>query len=255
MAYYFVITSLPPLILGTAAEISFEEFQRLVRLNIYKKNSPCLQLFYTYINIRNMRAFWLEEPFDPRGTLSEKEMEESLLVRTLMPPFVFDFLDRYESTQDRLRYFADLYANFFRYAIGKGDGFIHKYFSLEREVRLIVTALRANLFKKDIVKEMQFEDPKDPFIAHILAQKDMQTYDPPKEYERLKGIFEEFQEQPSKLALAFLEFTFEKIAELEENYPPFSIDAVLGYMVRLYIWENWHKLDETQGKTIVDLIA
>lgn len=253
--YYFLLSSVPTLTLGVPAEITFEQFKTALQLNLTPSDYEKVAFFLTYIDLRNIRAFWLKEPLDPRGNLSEKELEEALLVRDILPPFVFDFLDQHESLKDRLHFFSFLYVHFFTYAAEEYTGFLKDYFEQEREIRLVLSALRAKKAKRDIMMELQFEDPKDPLVAHIFAQKDMDDYEPPREYEALKTIFKEHYLEPKKMALAFLEYRFATILELEEHYLLYSIDHVLCYLARLYLWENWQMLDAAHGKALVDLIA
>ncbi len=252
--YYFLLSSLPTLSLGTPPEISFEEFKAMLPLNLEKEDLDLVKGFLTYIDLKNLRAFLLKEPLDPRGTCGEKELEEALLVKDFLPPYVFDFWERYESVRDRLHFFSYLYVHFFKEQEGKG-GFLEAFFQEERNLRLILTALRAKLTKRDVAVELQFEDLKDPLIAQILSQKDMEDYEPPREFERVKALFKEYSGNPRKLALAFLEYQLERVEELESEFPPFSIDRVLGYMVRLFLVENWNALDEERGRALIDSIA
>jgi len=253
--YYFLLSSLPELSLGGQADITFEQFKTMLELNLTPQDLSQARLFLSLIDLRNIRALWLKEPLDPRGSLNEKELDEALLVQDFLPPFVFDFLDRYESVKDRLHYSSFLFFHFFTYVSEEHSGFLQAYFQQEREIRLVLAALRAKKTHRDIAYELQFEDPTDPLVAHILAQKDMEEYEPPREFEKLKLIFKENYLAPRKLALAFLEWRFAMIVELEERFPFFSIDRVLGYMARLYAYENWNSLDEAQGRAFVDLIA
>jgi hypothetical protein len=252
--YYFLLNSLPTLALRSGAEITFEDLKELLEMNLTKDDLSLAKDFMSYIDLRNIRAFWLKEPLDPRGNLGEKELEEALLVSDFLPSYVFDFLSRYESLKDRLHYFSYLYFQFFAEGM-KEKGFLGEYFREEREIRLVMSALRAKLTKRNILPELQFEDPTDPIVMHILAQKDMDEYDPPREYEGLKNLFKEYFQEPKKLALAFLEYRFESIMEKEMGYPPFSIDRILGYMVRLLLVEHWNSLDEEKGSMLLDSIA
>ena len=47
---------------------------------------------------------------------------------------------------------------------------------MEREIRLILVALRAKKFGRDLLLELQYEDSDTDFIAQMLAQKDAAQY-------------------------------------------------------------------------------
>lgn len=252
--YYFLINSLPALKLGGRQDITFSELLELFQLNLTVRDLKLVQTFLTYIDLRNIRAFWMKEPLDPRGSLGEKEIEEALLISDFLPPYVFDFLERYESLKDRLHFFSYLYFHFFQEGV-QNKGFLGAFFQEERVIRLIMAALRAKATKRNILTELQFEDPKDPLVMQILSQKDIEDYEPPSDYEWLKLIFKENYNHPKNLAKAYLEKRLEMIQELEDRFPKFSIDQLLGYMVRLLIVENWNALDVAKAKMNVDSIA
>lgn len=252
--YYFLITALPTLSIGKKPEISFKELMDLLALNLTHRDARLVELLLRPIDLYNIRAIWLGFPLDDRGNFKAKDLEEALLVRDMLPPYVIDYLERYESTSDRLRYFSSLYASLFRDEQPLLKGFLLKYYQFERELRLVLTALRAKKTGRDIVRELQFEDPYDPFVSDILAQKDAGDYSPPKEYEDLKTLFVENSSDPQKLNRAVLQYRFEKIEEMEENQD-FTIDRVLSYIARLLIVESLELFDQDQGNVAVEKLS
>jgi hypothetical protein len=251
-SYYFLITALPPLALGKKPEISFQELMEMLELNLTGADRKKVRTLLRPIDLYNIRALWLGFPLDERGNYTEKEVEEALLVKDPIPSYLVEYLDRYESTVDRLRYFSSLYASLFREE--DLNGFLLKYYRLEREIRLVFTALRSKKMGRDLIRELQFEDPYDPFIADLLAQKDAADYTPPKEYEDLKTLFMENGKDPQKLNQAILKYRFEKIEEMEENQD-FTIDRVLNYMARLLIVESLEALDPEKGMNAVEQLS
>ena len=233
--YYFLISAFPPLTLGVAPPISFREAKDLLLLNLTPEDMEQVALLLRSIDLYNIRALWLGEPLDDRGNLNGKELEEALLIRDMLPSYFNDFLDRYESTQDRLRYFSSLFASLYRDE--KLKGFLLEYYRFERELRLCLTALRAKRAGRDLLYELQFEDPTDPLIADILAQKDSAEYTPPGEFEEVKTLFLENRSDPRKLDRAISEYRFKKIEEMEQNQD-FSINRVLAYIARLMVDES-----------------
>lgn len=250
MQYYFVASALPPLSIGAKPELSFQELRELLNLNLTESDLKQVTDLLRLIDLSNIRSFWLGQPLDDRGNVSPKRLEEVILIREL-PSYILDFLDRYETTEERLRYFSSLYASLFQEMQAKTTGFLQKYYTFEREVRLILTALRAKKTRRDIVRELQFEDPTDPLVMDILSQKDAPDYTPPQEYEALKTLFLKSLSDPKALFRALLEYRFAKIEEMEEN-EPFSINHLLGYIARLLIVESWAGLNQEQGVAIIE---
>jgi hypothetical protein len=251
-AYYFIGTALPPLAIGVKPEISFQEFYDLLISNLTAEDLEKVDDLLWLIDLANIRSFWMAMPLDSRGKFGSKELEEALLVREGLPDYLVDFLDRYESTADRLRYFTSLYTSFYQDLFARlKNGFLKTYLMLDREIRLVLTALRAKSADRDVIRELQFEDPTDPLIMEILAQKDSADYIPPSEYEGLKALYLNTKADPKELYRALLEYRFKKVEEMEEN-EHFSIDRILGYLVRLMIVESWEALNEKQGLAITE---
>lgn len=239
MRYYFVLASLPPLTFGAVPDMSFKELRSLASENFSHSDFRAFEQLLGAIDLYNVKALWLGAPLDDRGTLSPKELEEALLIREGIPAFLIDFIERYESKEERLRNFSSLYASLYNQIF---SGFLGFYYTLEREARLVLTALRAKKSGHDIVKELRFEDPLDPFVAAILAQKDVSDYTPPPEYDDLKLLFVENGSDPSELMRAFTKYRFKKFEEYGET-EMFSLDQILAYAARLLMIENWNAPD------------
>jgi hypothetical protein len=249
--YYFIVPSLPSLALHERPEMTFEELMARLEINLSKQDLEKTVTLRRFVDIYNIRALLLEESVDPKGNLNEKELDEALLVRTILPDYVFDFLDQFEKVPDKIRNFPGLLARFFNEEIPKQKGFLRHYFILEREWRLVLLALRAKQLNRDVARELQFEDSTDPIVAHILAQKDSEIYEPPLEYAELKELIASCYADPWAEHRAFAEYRFRKIAELAENRL-FTIDQILCYMAQLMIIESINELDVERGNMILE---
>lgn len=244
--YYFLISALPQLDVGQKPEVSFAEFKDMLKLNLSKNDMQQVKSFLFPMDLYNIRALWLGAELSYKGNFSAKELEDQMLVKDKLPGYLIEFLEKYESKQDRLRYFASLFACFFR-DLPKKEGFLLKYLTFERKLRLVLLALRAKQIGKDLIFELQFEDPTDPFVAEIIMQKDSVEYFPPEEFAEIKNLFLENADDPQKLNLAILGYRFHKIEEMEENQDC-SIDRVLAYLARLMLAESIAEQDVEKGK-------
>ncbi len=245
--YYFFYSSLPPISLDQDLPISTEEFRWMLELNLTNTDLSKLKLLREWIDLENFRSLWLNQFIDPNGNLDEKELEEAFLSLDL-PDYVVDFLSQYESTEDRLRNFSFLWIKFFEKADAFFQGFLKKYFQFERELRLVLTALRCKYAHRDLIKEIQFEDPQDPFFAHLLTQKDMEDIQPELDYLPVKEIFISNISDPAALHVKLLQFKFMKIEKMVDD-DPFAIDQILGYYIRLILLERFHQLKKQDGKS------
>lgn len=250
-SHYFLGALLPELVIGEVPKIGFEELDQLLRDNLsageYSKTKAIRSLF----DIFNLRSYWKGEPLDRYGNLSYGDLEEALATRSMLPGYIFDFIDKYSSNEERLEHYPELLVAFCRHASAQASGLFDYYLALERELRLVLAAFRAKTLGRDIYKELQYEDPEEELIAQILAQKDAVAYQPPEKYEEISHLFKRLSDKPLELQKALLEYRFNKIEE-KVGLDLFSIDRILAYMIKLIIVERWQRMDKEKGLKIVE---
>lgn len=252
--YYFIGTSLPPLHIGEQPEISWEGLQRLLKDNLTTGDYAQTKVLRRYFDILNMRAFLRKEPLDIFGNLDRNDLEEALLGEPdLFPPYVMKYLNQYESKEDRLYHFPELIAAFFREEVEENQGFLKHYLEFERNLRIVLTAYRAKQLGRDIVKELQFEDPDEDLIVQLVSQKDSKTFEPPEGFEDLKAILDENYASPLALHKALNEYRFKKLDAMTVM-DVFSFERILSYLARFFLVEKWMALDKEQGLQIVNNI-
>ena len=252
--YYFSSSAIPTLKVGEKPTITFLEFKGLLKLNISARDYAKTVVVRRLIDIENLRALWKGETFDSRGNYTAKQLEEVLITQQGLSGYIFDFIEEYPNTDERLKNFAALIASFFAEEIALSDGFLKRYLLLERAWRLVLVGFRAKALGRDIVKELQHEDPDDDIVAQIIAQKDAKSYEPPDGYEDLKGIFYDKSDDPLCFHKALCEYRFERIDEMLFG-DAFSIDRIIGHMVQLIIVERWQELNKEKGNEVVNTIV
>ncbi len=244
--YYFLAASLPPLSLGEKPDLSFDELKARLAINLTKTDAKKAVVFQRFFDLSNIRALYSEDAIDTRGNLSEKELDEALLVQDGLPLYAFDFLERFETAAEKLRFFPGLLAAYFNEEVVEQKGFLKAYLGFERAWRLVILQVRAKQLGRDIADELQFEDPKDPLVTEILAQKE-----PPVEYADLKQKYLSCGPDPWQQYKVVAKWRMNHIEEIVEQ-PLFSIDWILSYMARLLIVEQWNELDSGRGKMILE---
>lgn len=252
--YYFLGVLAPPLSLESEPEIPFTQMMGYLRMNLSGKDLKKAYVIQEYIDLYNLRSFWLKKPLDPRGSMDENEIQEAIATKTGLGDYILDFLQEYDSPSEYVKAFPSLLSTFFKEKALVESSFLSAYFTFERELRLILAGFRAKMLKADLLKELEFEDPKDPIVSMMLVQKDAATFEPPADYESLKIIFEKYKENPLNLLKAITEYRFEKIEEMKGS-APFTVDALLAYLIQLYFVEKWHEAKNEQGFEIIESIV
>lgn len=247
--HYFVAAALPAVILGRPPEISFSDFMTLLRENFSSEEMRCVEAIRSLIDIYNIAAFLKGQSLDPRGSVTQLDIEEALSTQAGLSDYILEFFQSHGELEEQLRAHGELVVRYFQVEIPKARGFLREYLKFEREWRLVMIGFRAAKLGREIARELQWEDPADPLVAHLLAQQHAKSFEPPEEYERLKRIFESHQDDPWDLQMALERYRFERVSEMIE-LETFSLDYVLGYMVQLMIAEKWQELHDKQSVAI-----
>lgn len=252
--YYYLGTAIPELEIGKKPEISMASFSELLKDLLKKEDMEVIRHIRTYFDIENIRAFWLGHKIDGSGNFDEVELEDSLLTKTGLPSFVFDYLEKYQTKEARIKHFSKLVVDYFKDETGVKDGFLRYWLDFERKVRLVLVALRAKKWGINLLNELQFENPDDPFVSELIAQKDVPTILPPEGFDELKSIYDTYQDKPLELHKAILEFRFKKIGAYSE-FNVFSSDRIFAYLIQLRLVERWLELNEEEGKMMINNIV
>lgn len=248
MNYYFLTCTFPRLEVGLPPEMTFTEYNHLLQDNLLPQDLAKVTVIRRYYDIENLKALWKGEPLDPWGNLDKAELDEALVTQMGFngAGYLFDYLDRYHSKEERLKHFSSLIASYFNEEIAQSSGFLKKYLEFERGLRLVLTGFRAKSLKRNLIHELQYEDPTDEMVAQMLAQKDAPQFEPVDEFYQLKPLFEEYENNPLGLYQALCHYRFNKIEDLL-GIDLFSINTVLAFTAQFIIVEKWQQLDLEKG--------
>lgn len=252
--YYFLASLLPQLTIGEPSELTFLDLEHLLKDILSKKDYHQIERLRRFFDIHNIRAFWKGQELDPRGNYAEAALEEALLTREGLPEYVYAFIEKYTSKEDQLNHYPFLVSAYFSEEVKNAKGFLREYLILEREIRLVFLGFRAKLLRRDLLKELQYEDSHDELVLQILAQKDAAHYEPPQRYSDLKGLFELHKDDPVRLHQALLQYRFDKVDELIGT-DTFSVERIQAYLVQQIMVDTWMELDQDKGKEIVDALV
>jgi len=252
--YYYAGTVIPGYSLEFPPEIDFDNVRTWLSTNLSKKDYEKAVVIRRFFDIENIRNLWTKEEFYPYGNLDHNQLEEALLAYTGLPGYVYDFIDKYDTAEERLKYFSELVAAYFLEESAMAEGFLKEYLEFERAFRLVMVGLRAKELGRDVAVELQFEDPNDDIVAQILAQKDSPTYEPPAQFEALKPMLQELNETPLLFHKALLEFKFRSYEEMV-GLSVFSIDRILAYLVEHILVTRWFSLNKKKGHELVETIV
>lgn len=251
--YFFLVPSLPELRIGNPPEISWDELSFLLHSNLSKNDYEKVRMLRLYFDLENIRSLWSSFPLNRFGNFDEVALEQALVTRSGLPSYVYDYIDRFDSKEERLKNFSSLFVYYYKEAVNENSGFIKEIFSTDRSIRLILTALRAKTLGRDVIAELQFEDPQDSLVADIIAQKDSKSYEPPENYQDLKVLYDSYSDAPLQLQKALLQYRLNKVFALTGLHI-FNLDWILSYIFQWVLATRWISLDQEKGKETINSI-
>lgn len=213
MNYYFLGSILPPLSFEQVPELSFSEYDALLKLNLSKEDYQQALTLRRFYDLMNLRAYLRKEPLDPYGTMNEHEIEEAIVSGNGFPPYFYSFLEKSD--------FSELVSHYFKEEIKKNSGFVKDYLILERNLRTAFTAHRARKLGKDLSLEL-------PGVEELPEE----------------SVEEIYKLDPLELQRSLYEKRFQAIEELcgLESY---SLRRVLGTMMQIIIIEKWNHIGKS----------
>ena len=248
---FFLVPSLPPLTQGEVPKLRFNDFLILCRANLGRKEYEQLSKILLLADIENLRSLHLKNPWDPTGSLDKVELEGVMQEKSGIPKYFIDFLDEYDTKGAQIKHFPRLVSEYFKCEEKGTDGFLKTYLDFARKFRLILAAIRCKKLGRPVEEELRYESTSSPLVAHILAQKDADNYEPPEEFEELKRIFSEHFQDPTALSFELIRYQWEFVVENTIN-EPFTLDYVLGYCVLLGLHEKAFSLDQNLSQEILE---
>ena len=118
----------------------------------------------------------------------------------------------------------------------------------------MLLGFRAKKLGRNLASELQYEDPEDPIVAQLMAQRDAKQYEPPEGFEDLKTVFKTYENDPLGLYKALATYRFNHIEDML-GVEIFSTDRLLGYAIQLILVQKWLELDQDKGTQIIDKLV
>ncbi len=252
-SYFYVITALPALDVGLKPEITFRALLEMFQENLTPSDLKKTYAVRQYIDFCNIERILKSEPLDRKGNLNQNQLDEALLNEEILPSYLFEFLDEFDTKEKQLKNFPRVFVLYFKESTKKYRGFLRKYLDFERKLRLVLTGYRCKKLGLDLLEQLQYEDFHDEFVMQIIAQKDHPQFEFPFEFLDLQEQLGSVGDGPFDQFQMILRYRFEKIRELTID-DHFSIDLLLSYMVQLMLLEEYYDLDERKGEALLNQI-
>jgi hypothetical protein len=266
MQYYALISGLP--------DISLDDTKSLYTVKLFKEELDGIlsnsdkklinSLFLKYDN-DNLLTYLKDKDaiFNPNGNISHEEMADIVLeIREVekpsnkkTPSYFIEFVVDYYSGTDALNklFWEDqLSSLYYDYLFNSTNIFIKKWSELNLNINniLIALACRKNgiahapyiIGNNEVANTIRTSNARDFGISEIFEQ-----------YDEVKRIDEETNILEKERRIDQLKWNW---IDEENFFKYFSVEKVIGFLLKLQMLERWISLDELSGKQIfVNLVG
>jgi len=259
--YFYLVAGLADLIFDGKTGLSIGEFREELKVNLHPSDFSLVSLLFLPHDNNNLLTFLTgsEEKWDENGTYTLADFEEQKRVlgsilkeKDVLPAYMVDIMAGYYGSEEAIeegslrKRLAEGYINM---VLGSGNGFLKQWIRFDTDINNIYTFLNAKKLGVDAEKHLIGDDH---FVTELRElYRSGKDFVIPAEPEYAPSIFRIATESE------FLEA--ERKTDLERwNYLDsltffeyFTIDQVLGYIIKFLIVKRWERLDPETGKEML----
>lgn len=241
------------------------QFREELKSILHPSDYMVLSILFIPHDNKNLMAFLRNETdkWDPLGNYSLQDMEEQKRINEsilkeddILPSHMVESMTIWfdpVKEKDVSETERKLSEGYIAMALGSGNRFLKKYTCFDRDMRNISALINSKALGLDAVKYIAGNDPLAVLLRELFTSgKDFRV---PAEPEYVPMMFKimmenEFLEREMKNDLARWNFVNE-----ETFFEYFTIDWLLGYLIKLSIVIRWKELDPETGRTMLERLV
>lgn len=263
--YYYLVAGLSDLIFDSKAGLTIGEFREELRVNLHPDDFSLVSLLFLPHDNKNLFSFLTgkEGEWDEGGTYTFADFEEQKRViesilkeKDVLPEYMVDIMTGFYGSEegvDEAQLRKKLSEGYIDMVLGSGNRFLEQWIRYDTDINNIYTFLNAKKLGLDVEKHLIGGDSLADELRELYRSgKDFVI---PIEPDYAQAIFRiatenEFHEAEKKTDL-------ERWSYLDSLtfFEYFTIDQVLGYLVRFLIVKRWERLDPETGKKMLKMLV
>ncbi len=264
--YQCLVAGLPDLVFDQGKlTLSWEGFREELENNLTPVDFRLAQLFFLPYDISNLlnilnKSEEEDEGFVNRGNFSKEQLEEFADTKEIETPIdIASNLNEFiEKLVIHFKNDIPLYNNmdwnnqftnyYYAFCLAQKNNFVRKWFEFEMNIKNIQVAINASNHEKEVEKELVGDNEVVDAILNERS-KDFGLGNDYSYVEKILNLYENKDLLTREKEVDLIKWN--KVDELNTfNY--FSIEVLLGYLIKLNIVERWIKLDKETGKEMFE---
>jgi len=255
--YYYLLSAVPKLALDeeTYQRIDFDAVFDLIKDNISSTDAEKVQILmyqndnYNLISAiaRHYRKPVPHHMFHFPAFFAQEVMKNYDKNYTLFPDYMYDFVERYQEEFSALsvaRLEQLLLDSFYQEVTQHQDAFIRDYFSFEKDLRNIITAINSRKYNVEVDEQLIGE----AYVNQQLRRSSASDFGLSQAYPFIEQLHEHIQEQQvPELEHLMDSLLWEHLDNLT-RFSYFGSHRLLAYTLQLFMVKKWSWLKPDKGK-------
>lgn len=251
--YYYLVSGLPDMAPEQSKlPLSLPELMEELSISLHPDDLRLAQLLFLPIDNRNLLRLLQKEEFswEPFGRFSRDAMEEGLKEPGLLPAYMLRFQQAFKNEAPLwpgMSWENQLARLLYEYLMEHTKGFLHQWFSFENSLKNILAAWNIREFK--LAAEGQFIGENS--VAEALRKTHARDFGLAAELPFLDKLLHALeQDKLLEREKAIARIKWQYIDELN-TFQYFSLEAVLGYLLKWIMLHRWTQLDQERGRQVI----
>ncbi len=251
--YHYLVASLPDIVIDQGkVNLKVAYFKEELREHLHPDDFKLVEiLFLRFDNLNLLNLLQKKnEPWDIMGNYSEEQMMQGLDDLSVgLPSYLPVFANAYRegspivSSMSWENQLAKLY---YEYVQARTQGFLNEWFTFDQDVKNLLTAISARRHGLSLSGQLVGRND----VTDAINKRHALDFGLANEYPYIERLLK-IEEQPDIVEqerdIAHLKWDY--LEDLNTfNY--FTIDKILGFLLKLISYERWAMLDPAQGRGI-----
>jgi hypothetical protein len=239
---------------------TLEQFKSELDHELTREDYNLIRLLFLPYDHENLIEYLLkkDDKPNPRGNFTNEDFEEQvsrlhaiLEQEPLLPLYMIDFIRDFEDEEKEIpeeNFEMILAEGYYSYVSQVDNDFLRKWFEFEQDANNILTAVISRKYNRDLSKEIVGETPVTQEL--IATRKKSQEIMTDNDYlDSLLQIAEEEDFYLRERKVDLLKWDY-----LDEHtfFHYFTIEKVIGYLIKLFIVFRWKVLDKDTGREMFE---
>ncbi|KAF0236431.1 MAG: hypothetical protein FD181_2740 [Prolixibacteraceae bacterium] len=250
--YYCLVAGFPDIVLDQKKiPFSLAELKQELKYHLHADDYRLVEyLFLEYDNINFLNLLQKKEAeFIPLGNYDQNFLIEEIIEPENLPVYIKKFLEGYREEnpeQPKLSLENQLTWLYYDFMISQKNEFLKEWFTSLRDFKNIFSVYNSRKFGIDIETQM-IGDYELTEAAKRTAAKDFGMANELPYIDQIIGIHENTDLVEQELTFDLLKWNY---LDRLNTFNYFTIEQILGFVIKFMMVERWAKLDTEQSKEI-----